>query len=105
MKAEDLCKRLTQNLCGGRGICKHCGKWHNNVAYHEACQCPKRPDRYAERLMGVVQENGWTNLSFTVFPDYTGKLPDALKEVTEALEGFSKDLKDGKVIPDDDIRL
>ena len=27
---------------GGRGQCRHCGEWENNVSYHEAWECPKR---------------------------------------------------------------
>jgi hypothetical protein len=27
---------------GGRGKCRHCGQWENNVSYHEAWECPKR---------------------------------------------------------------
>ena len=35
---EDLGNKL-----GGRGLCPYCDEWHNNVAYHSAHQCPKRP--------------------------------------------------------------
>jgi hypothetical protein len=27
------------NKCGGRGQCRYCGQWENNVAYHEAHDC------------------------------------------------------------------
>ena len=27
---------------GGRGKCRHCGEWENNVSYHEAWECIKR---------------------------------------------------------------
>lgn len=28
---------------GGRGKCRHCKQYENNVSYHEAWECPKRP--------------------------------------------------------------
>ena len=27
------------NLLGGRGKCKFCGEYHNNISYHEAHEC------------------------------------------------------------------
>ena len=39
---------------GGRGKCRHCGQYENNVSYHEAWECPKRvqaaPDWLIERM-------------------------------------------------------
>lgn len=29
-------------LKGGRGECKHCGEFYNNVALHESIECEKR---------------------------------------------------------------
>ena len=31
-------------VAGGRGICQYCGEAHNNVSYHEACECLKKPE-------------------------------------------------------------
>lgn len=31
------------SCCGGRGRCPYCDEMHNNVAYHEAHECTKRP--------------------------------------------------------------
>ena len=31
------------NRLGGRGKCEYCGEMVNNVSYHAACQCKKRP--------------------------------------------------------------
>ena len=39
---------------GGRGKCRHCGQYENNVSYHEAWECSKRviaaPDWLVERM-------------------------------------------------------
>ena len=39
---------------GGRGKCRYCGEWENNVSYHEAWECLKSirpaPDWLVERM-------------------------------------------------------
>ena len=47
---------INNDIKGGRGICKYCNEWHNNVSYHEVWECskngvPKIQDEYAIGLL------------------------------------------------------
>ena len=45
---------MTEDRKGGRGQCSMCGEWHNNVAYHEAWECPSRTIDWLERRMEKI---------------------------------------------------
>lgn len=54
------------NKAGGRGKCRYCEQWENNVSYHEAQECPKRhpipqsiePSKVKKEVCGVCK---WSN--------------------------------------------
>lgn len=37
------------NKCGGRGQCKYCGEWYNNVAYHSAQDCVRNTHSFVSQ--------------------------------------------------------
>jgi hypothetical protein len=45
---------------GGRGKCCYCKEWHNNVSYHQACECKKRPILGGDKIYELrpIQSDG-----------------------------------------------
>jgi hypothetical protein len=39
----EINKYIGDGRCGGRGKCKYCNEYHNNVALHSAHYCDKNP--------------------------------------------------------------
>jgi hypothetical protein len=58
---EELVQHLNQIMSdtrkGGRGKCIYCGEFHNNVAYHRAFDCSKRPDAQKIQELNSVLKN------------------------------------------------
>ena len=48
---------MEEELIGGRGKCEYCGEIVNNVSYHEAIECLKRPLISGELIPEKI-ENG-----------------------------------------------
>ena len=45
---------IDMNKPGGRGRCHYCGEFHNNVSYHSAHECRKRPTIPAKSVSGTT---------------------------------------------------
>jgi hypothetical protein len=47
---------MIDNVKGGRGQCKYCGEFHNNVSFHEELECIKAIKPLAkERIEKLIQ--------------------------------------------------
>ncbi len=67
-------------LRGGRGICRYCGDYHNNVALHESNFCSLRPDA-----------KNWASDKVMSEPDKTaGELPKEWEDFTHNTETREK---------------
>lgn len=70
---------------GGRGQCKYCGEFHNNVALHEALECEK-----AIRPWVKLDDGTWVQGAPQWLKDRMEKLrqqpPPTIEEVREQWE-------------------
>jgi len=78
---------------GGRGQCKYCYEWHNNVSYHEAHECVTAPHWLNERMEAIKKLPAPTLDEV----ELQLKSSDILKKLIDRISDLNEDLSESDI--------